>query len=100
LNCSVYSAYEHSALHKAVALPLDITLETLFSIFAICIGVVLGSQPLKPIEWRVWANGVEQREGRRSKGTLQDQVEEAGVGVDPFRMLDDRLGFLDIRVSV
>ena len=95
---SVYSAWEHGTLHKT-ALPIDITLETIASVLVICVGVVLGSPSLKPIEWHIWANNVEQREGKRSKGTLVETKEEAGVGVDPFRILDERPGFVDIRVS-
>lgn len=46
-------------------------------------GLVLGAEDLKPISWRVWAG----------------QVEREGGGAGPFQGLEDRVGFVDIRVS-
>ena len=48
----------------------------------ICIGLVLGAEELKPINWRVWAGKAERENG----------------GGGPFQGLDDRFGFVDIRV--
>ena len=42
---------------------------------------MLGSEPLKPISWSQWAG----------------QIEQEGGGRNPFRGLDDRVGFMDIR---
>lgn len=95
-----YSAYEHSALHTispqqstvtsspasqlpAVGLPLDISIETILSVAFICFGLVLGADKLKPISWRVWAGRAERESG----------------GGGPFQGLEDRLGFVDIRVG-
>ena len=86
-----YSAYEHSALQTtspqsqspSVGLPLDISIETILSVVSICVGLVLGAEELKPISWRVWAGKVERESG----------------GGGPFQGLEDRLGFVDIRVS-
>ena len=95
-----YSAYEHSALHAisshqstvasssalqspSVALPLDISIETIFSVVLICVGLVLGAEELKPIKWRVWA----------------DKVERESGGGGPFQGLEDRFSFVDIRVG-
>lgn len=50
----------------------------------ICIGLVLGAEELKPISWRVWAGKVERESG----------------GGGPFQGLEDRLGFVDIRVGL
>lgn len=105
---SVYSAYEHSLLPSAsqptppsrllpsfldprVNLPLDITLETLFSVLLLCVGVVLSSPELKPIQWNVWAGRLERsKEARATK--------EVGVGGgNPFAGVEERPGFLDIR---
>ena len=47
----------------------------------ICAGVVLGAEALKPISWRVWAG----------------KMEREGGG--PFKGLEERRGFVDIRVS-
>lgn len=82
--CSCYSAYEHSLLSIPTNnLPLDITLETLTSVFLLCVGIVLNnSQELKPISWSVWCGQLER---------------ERGSG--PYGFLEERLGFLDIRVS-
>ena len=94
-----YSAYEHSLLHAinpqlathaaiaskqnaaATALPLDISLETVISVVLICTGLVLGAEELKPIQWRVWAG----------------KMERSGGG-GPYQGLEERPGFVDIRV--
>lgn len=105
---SVYSAHEFSIIPRnpiAITsasdtqlsisthtnLPLDITIETLASVLILCIGVVLGAQELKPIQWRVWAGRLE-REKRQSQVTL-----DSGFVENPYRALDERAGFLDIR---
>ena len=94
-----YSAYEHSALHAkashqstidspstlqsfSIGLPLDISIETILSVVFICFGLVLGAEELKPISWRLWAGKVERESG----------------GGGPFQGLEDRFGFVDIRV--
>ena len=94
---SCYSAYEHSSLIARLprtsgstsaanptlpSLPPDISLETIVSVFLICVGLVVGAEKLQPISWRVWAGKAER---------------ESGGG--PFQGLEDRLGFFDIRVS-
>ncbi|KAM0796293.1 DNA mismatch repair protein MSH5 [Usnea florida] len=93
-----YSAHEHAALHtkspqqsaipsskntqsSSVALPLDVSIETILSVVFICVGLVLGAEELKPISWRVWAGKTERESG----------------GGGPFQGLEDRLGFVDIR---
>ncbi|KAL6718081.1 hypothetical protein ACLMJK_004166 [Lecanora helva] len=97
-----YSAYEYSSFQSAQAhnsgslpraavsratfavAPLDISLETLTSVLAICVGLVLGADELKPIKWRKWAGKVERDSG----------------GGGPFQGLEERLGFVDIRVGI
>ena len=44
----------------------------------------MGSEELKPISWRVWAGKMEREQGR----------------VGPFTGLEDRWGFMDIRVRL
>ena len=68
-------------LHKHAALPLDIKIETLVSVFLACLGLVLGSDPLKHISWSTWSGKIE-KEG----------------GINPYQALEDRVGFMDIRV--
>lgn len=103
---SVYSAYEHSLLVAAssspslrlpneaepkLGLPIDITLETLFSVLLLCVGVVLSSPNLKPIQWSVWAGNLERSKDAR-------KVQEAGVASgNPYAQLEDRPGFWDPR---
>ncbi|KAK5132653.1 hypothetical protein LTR08_008775 [Meristemomyces frigidus] len=105
---AVYSAYEHSllpsssvpqppsailpaALDLRVNLPLDITLETLFSAFLLCVGVVLSSPGLKPIQWNAWAGKLERSKEAR-------EIPEVGVGGgNPYAGLEERPGFLDVR---
>lgn len=62
-------------------LPLDIALETIISTAIICLGLVLGTEELQPIEWRVWARKVE----KERKG-------------GPYAGLEERIGFVDIKV--
>ncbi|KAK3104328.1 hypothetical protein LTR53_018453 [Teratosphaeriaceae sp. CCFEE 6253] len=110
LSHSVYSAYEHSllppsplqstpsallppSLDPKVTLPLDITLETLLSVFLLCAGVVLSSADLKPIQWRVWAGQMEKRKEAR-------EIREVGVvGGNPYEGLEERGGFWDVRAA-
>lgn len=74
-----------------VNLPLDITLETVFSVLLLCVGVVMGSQELKPIQWNVWAGSLERSKEAR-------EVKEVGLGGgNPYAVLEERPGFLDIR---
>ena len=105
---SVYSAYEHSLLASAstapslrlpneadttskLSLPIDITLETLFSVLLLCVGVVLSSPDLKPIQWSAWAGNLERSKEARI-------VQEAGVAPgNPYAQLEDRPGFWDPR---
>ena len=98
-NHSCYSAYEFSSLaylrtqtstagHSQISssgiagIPLDISLETIVSVLAICVGIVSGADQLQPISWRIWAG-------------QQDKSGEGG----PYQGLEDRMGFVDIRVS-
>ena len=97
-NSSCYAAYEHSSLNSFPPpssttasltrqstkpnLPLDITLETILSVVLICVGLVSGADELKPISWRIWAHG--------------EEKENSGGG--PYQGLEERIGFVDIRV--
>ncbi|KAI1467345.1 magnesium transporter [Daldinia caldariorum] len=108
---SCYSAYEHSLLqtHRAASLsslstshsgvttslPIDITIETIVATFIVCLGMVLGTSNLRPIQWRVWAGKIE-REGEAGFLNSNGEVEKDYVG-NPFRLLESRPGFVDIR---
>ncbi|KAL1953555.1 hypothetical protein VTO42DRAFT_2611 [Malbranchea cinnamomea] len=79
-----YSAHEHSLLYGTThALPQDITLETLLAIVLVTTGLVLGAEKLKPISWSVWAGEIEQR----------------GGADNPFRGIEERIGFWDVRAQ-
>jgi len=55
------------------------------------VGVVLSSPELKPIQWNVWA-------GRLERSKEARVVKEVGVGGgNPYAVLEERPGFLDIR---
>lgn len=104
----MYSSYEHSllpsssippapssilpsALDPKISIPTDIVLETIFSVLLLCVGVVLSSPDLKPIQWSVWAGSLERSKEARS-------ITAVGVGGgNPFAVLEERPGFLDIR---
>jgi len=107
---SVYSAHEHSTLatlagHPAAApahsyiiptidLPLDITLETLVAVLLLCVGIVIGSPELKPIQWRVWAGKLEKDKASKTETINGDPLGPRG---NPYAALEQRQGFLDIR---
>ncbi|KAK3695185.1 magnesium transporter [Podospora appendiculata] len=104
-----YSAQEHSALQSlraatstltssspnTAALPVDIAIETVVATLVILLGLVLGTRPLRPIQWRVWAGKIE-REGEEGFVDNEGEVNKDYVG-NPFRMLEARPGFVDIR---
>ena len=111
---SCYSAHEHSALHSIstaaissashnanpaaeTSLPLDISIETIVAVFIVCVGLVLGTPQLRPIQWRVWAGKIE-REGEAGFTNGDGQVDKDYVG-NPYRMLESRPGFVDIRAQ-
>jgi len=96
-SSSVYSSYEHSLTitNPEHSLPLDIIIETIVSVSLLCVGIVLASPPLRPIQWSVWAEQIEKDE-RRPKG--KRQFEDEGVApINPFRWLEERKGFWDVK---
>ena len=106
---SCYSAQEHTALQSfrttaatltssspaAASLPIDIAIETVVATIAIILGLVLGSRPLRPIHWNVWAGKIE-REGEEGFLDNSGEVNKDYVG-NPFRIYEARPGFIDIR---
>ena len=101
----MYSAYEHSLSHSPsdldikpdlASLPTDIVIETIFSVSLLCVGIVLASPPLRPIEWRVWAEQVEKDE-RRPKGQRLFESDGGVVPINPYRWLEERKGFWDVK---
>lgn len=107
---SCYSAQEHSALQSlratsaalsstpaSTSLPIDISIETIVGLFVTVLGLVAGTPNLRPIQWRVWAGKVE-REGEQGFLRSNGEVEKDFVG-NPFRVLETRPGFVDIRTQ-
>ena len=110
---SCYSAHEHSVLHSTSAasvspiasqgvhtstiasLPLDISIETVAAVFTVCLGLVLGTPELRPIQWRVWAGKIE-REGEKGFMNGDGTLDKDYIG-NPFKVLESRPGFVDIR---
>ncbi|KXX81688.1 ER membrane protein complex subunit 5 [Madurella mycetomatis] len=105
-----YSAHEHSALQSfrasaaatltssssaASSLPLDIIIETIVATLIILVGLVLGTRPLRPLEWRVWAGKIE-REGEEGFTDNAGEVNKDYMG-NPFSVLESRPNFVDIR---
>ncbi|KAF2263986.1 hypothetical protein CC78DRAFT_259433 [Lojkania enalia] len=99
---SVYSTHEHTTTTPNSPLPLDITLELLASILLLSTGIVLTSQPLKPIQWSRWS-GKMSREGRHGTGRWTREGEEVLSEGDPYAFLgldgggEGRRGFFDVR---
>jgi len=98
LGHAAYSAHEHSALYANAArrarplstspgfsstIPLDITIETLVAVVLVSTGIVLGAEKLKPISWSAWAG----------------QIEKEGGSRNPYRGVEERLGFWDVRTA-
>ncbi|UNI15284.1 hypothetical protein JDV02_001827 [Purpureocillium takamizusanense] len=104
---SCYSAQEHFALssalskraasqqHSEASMPIDIRIEAVVATLIICLGLVLGSQTLRPVQWNVWAGKIE-REGPAGFVDGSGQVERDYRG-SPFGVLESRPGFVDIR---
>lgn len=106
---SCYSAQEHSALQSlratsvsqfaasqaSTSLPIDISIETVIGLFVTVLGLVANTPKLRPIQWRVWAGKVE-REGEQGFLKSNGEVEKDYLG-NPFRVLETRPGFVDIR---
>ncbi|KAI5300153.1 hypothetical protein KEM56_002684, partial [Ascosphaera pollenicola] len=79
-----YSVHELSLLYgSSHTIPLDIILETLAAVIFVTVGLVLGSEKLRPITWSVWAG----------------DIEEKGGHDNPFRAYEDGLGFWDVRAK-
>ena len=91
LDSTPYPSLSGSSTRSFSNLPLDITIETLASVAILCLGIVLGSEALKPISWRVWAAKVE-----REKDLKKDVVTGTEDG---YLWLENgrRKGFIDIR---
>lgn len=112
----MYSAYEHSLLTSSAnpsasvsgeiaPLPLDIKIETLISLLVLCTGVVMGAPSLRPIQWPIWASNVEQEDNlplEQRRRLVEKKVagsEGGGALGNPFKALEERPGFLDIRAK-
>ena len=116
-----YSAHEHSALHQSTtssaatspsasgagagaaaatqsSLPVDISIETVVALVVICLGLVLNTPPLRPIQWREWAGKIEREglEGFLQPGGDYEEAAKEFIG-NPFRYLESRPAFVDIR---
>ena len=61
----------------------------------ICLGLVAGTPPLRPIQWRTWAGKIE-REGKEGFRGNDGEANRDYLG-NPFLALETRPGFIDIR---
>ncbi|THV71591.1 hypothetical protein D6D28_04322 [Aureobasidium pullulans] len=86
----------HSYIMPQIDLPLDITLETLTAVLLLCVGIVIGSPELKPIQWRVWAGKLEKEKTSKTQSINGDPLGPRG---NPYAALEQRQGFLDIRAQ-
>jgi hypothetical protein len=74
---------------------VDVAIETILSTFIILLSFVLGTRPLRPLEWRVWAGKIE-REGEEGFMDNAGTVDRDFMG-NPFSVLESRPSFVDIR---
>lgn len=59
-------------------------IEALVSVVLVSVGLVLGAEKLKPVSWSEWAG----------------QIEREGGARNPFRRLEERYSFWDVRVGL
>lgn len=78
-----------------VSLPLDIRAEAVVATLVIVLGLVAGSDKLRPIRWHTWAGKIE-REGSAGFLDSNGEVEKDFRG-NPFGYLETRPGFANIR---
>jgi hypothetical protein len=71
---------------------MDITLELLFSIFALSTGIVMSAQSLRPIQEANWA-GKLSRDGRHPEGQYTQEGEAILSEGDPYAFLGLDGGF-------
>jgi hypothetical protein len=71
---------------------MDITLELLFSIFALSTGIVISAQSLRPIQEANWA-GKLSRDGRHPEGQYTREGEAILSEGDPYAFLGLDGGF-------
>ncbi|KAM0517917.1 hypothetical protein D7B24_006355 [Verticillium nonalfalfae] len=107
LSHACYSAQEHSTLQSfgatsslsatnpGTSLPADIVIETIVATLLVCLGIITGASNFRPIQWRVWAGKIE-REGEVGFLNGSGVSDNDYVG-NPFRILESRPGFVDIR---
>lgn len=106
LTHAVYSTHEHTTTFQATPLPLDISLELLFSIILLSIGTVVSFDTLKSIQHAEWS-GQLSRTGRHGEGQYTREGEELLSEGDPYAFLgldsgiggqgEGRKGFWDVR---
>lgn len=77
------------------SLPADICAEAIIATVIVVIGLVMGSDKLRPIRWHAWAGKVE-REGAAGFLDGSGEVEQDYRG-NPFGVLETRPGFTNIR---
>ncbi|EFX01218.1 hypothetical protein CMQ_6160 [Grosmannia clavigera kw1407] len=77
------------------SLPIDITIETIAALLVISLGLVLGTNDLRPIHWHVWAGKIE-REGEEGAKNAEGEVSKDFMG-NPFSYLETRPSFVDVR---
>ncbi|CAK7207334.1 hypothetical protein SEUCBS139899_010144 [Sporothrix eucalyptigena] len=94
---TTFQSYRSTGASQATlsSLPVDITIETVAALLIASLGLVLGTQQLKPIQWHVWAGKIE-REGPGGAKDAEGETSKDYVG-NPFRFLETRPGFVDIR---
>lgn len=76
-------------------LPTDISIEVVVSILITCFGLVVGTPELRPVKWCVWAGMIE---GERDNFLIDsDGFLKKNDTLNPFKYIESRPGFIDIR---
>lgn len=60
-------------------------------------GLVMGMPELRPIVWRVWAGGIERGGEAAVVGSGGGDTAAKDFVGNPFRVLESRPGFVDVR---
>lgn len=80
---------------------MDVTIETLLGAVVLLFTTVFTASPLRPIQWAEWAGKIEREGWDPNAVSGQDVSNKGGRGGkgNPYRGLEERRGFWDVRVS-
>lgn len=92
--------------HRKLRLPTDIVVQTLLSTLLLLVCIVFAAPPLRPIRWNEWAGRMEREgwdpalDGTAAGASMTAPLPgKRQVGGNPYRGLEERRGFWDVRAA-